>query len=81
MIIDCFQNQNLKNPQMSCLVTAVLEITECFYGILIQIHYIFMKTDTSLEEWEQQLKTSTSNPFLCAADFSYSKVAVRQPFR
>ena len=31
MIIDCFQNQNLKNSQMSCLVTAVLEITECFY--------------------------------------------------
>ena len=32
MIIDCFQNQNLKNFQMSCLVTAVLEITECFSG-------------------------------------------------
>ena len=31
MIIDCFQNQNLKNSQMSCLVTAVLEITECFW--------------------------------------------------
>ena len=31
MIIDCFQNQNLKNSEMSCLVTAVLEITECFH--------------------------------------------------
>jgi hypothetical protein len=31
MIIDCFKNQNPKNSQMSCLVTAVLEITECFY--------------------------------------------------
>ena len=30
MIIDYFQNQNLKNSEMSCLVTAVLEITECF---------------------------------------------------
>ena len=30
MIIDCFQNKNLENSQMSCLVTAVLEFTECF---------------------------------------------------
>ena len=30
MIIDCFKKQNPKNSQMSRLVTAVLEITECF---------------------------------------------------
>ena len=35
MIIDCFQNQNLKNSEMSCLVTAVLEFTECFCSIII----------------------------------------------
>ena len=37
MIIDCFQNQNLKNSQMSCLVTAVLEITECFLSQCLRL--------------------------------------------
>ena len=45
MIIDCFQIQNLKNSQMSCLVTAVLEITECFSHIyLLELMGTFLRS-------------------------------------
>ena len=49
MIVDCFQDQNLKNSEMYCLVTAVLEITECFCGIHAKIVYTREAADLCLD--------------------------------
>ena len=54
MIIDCFQNQNLKNSEMSCLVTAVLEITECFlYFIYNFINFMLQAEKMTPEAFQK----------------------------